>query len=144
MNNNLFILKTISIRPKTEEIRHKYWQIHQIKYERKMPYEAYINFLKNWHEYDFLYSEENNCYFTDYNTAKEFAENNASDINDGGVYNYIAIIEVPFECTYANTEVKNIYAFKYNRKSDKYTEVSEDYNEETKYIFKELECTIKQ
>ena len=138
MSNNLFILKTISIRHKTEEIRHKYWQIYQIEYNRKMPYEVYIDFLKSWHQYDYLYSEEDNCYFTNYNTAKEFAENNASDINDGGVFNYITIIEVPFDCTYANTEVQNIYIFKYNHETDKYTEVSKDHNEETKYIFKRV------
>jgi len=136
MENNLFILKTISIRPKTEEIRHKYWEIYQIEYNRKMPYEVYIDFLKSWHQYDYLYSEEDNCYFRDYNTAKEFAINNASDINDGGVFNYIAITEVPFDCTYANMEVENIYIFKYNRDNDKYTKIPINYNEETRHIFK--------
>ena len=138
MKNNLFILKTISIIPKTEEIRHKYWEIYQIEYNRKMPYEVYIDFLKNWDQYDFLYSEEDNCYFTDYKTAKEFAENNASDINDGGVFNYIGIIEVPFNCTYAFGEVASLHIFKYNRENDNYTEVPENYNKETEYIFKKF------
>jgi len=138
MKNNLFILKTISIRLKTEEIRHEYWKIYQIEYNRKISYDKYIEFLKNWNQYDFLYSEEDNCYFTDYKTAKKFAKNNASDINDGGVFNYIGIVEVPFNCTYAFCEVASLHIFKYNRENDNYAEVPENYNKETEYIFKKF------
>lgn len=140
---NLFILKTISIRPKTKEIRHKHWQIHQIEHNKKISYDNYIKFLKDWNDYDFIYSEEDNCYFTDYSTAKEFAENNISDINDGGIFNYICIVEVPFDCTYALGEIASCHIFKYNPKSDKYTEVPENYNDETEYIAIKLGGFIK-
>jgi hypothetical protein len=130
----LYILKTISIRNKTEDDLHKDWQIYKLQYRHDTSYNQYIKFLKSWKCDKYSYSEENNCYFTDLSIAKQFAEQNVSDINDGDIYNYIAIIEVPFNCTYADTEISDLYIFKYNNNSDNYNEVDSNFNDETKYI----------
>ena len=135
--NNLFILKTISIRPKTEENFQKEYKIDKIEHNRpdNYTYTKFIKFLKSW-GWDIYYSEDNNCYFTDLSIAKQYTEQNIGDINDGGVYNYIAIVEVPFNCTYAETEIQSIYIFKYNKTTDEYNEVDINFNNETKYIAK--------
>lgn len=139
---NLFILKTIDIRRKTEKQLQKEHKIHNIKYKKKISYEDYTDYVKSWDEYNFSYYEEDNCYFTDYKIAEQYAKENICDMNDGGVYNYIAIIEVPINCTYTITEIQNIHIFKYKRDKDKFEEIDLNCNDESKYICKKLHMLL--
>lgn len=67
-------------------------------------------------------------------TAKDYASSNIADINDGGVYNYVAISEVPFDKAYAMTEVQNIHIFKYINNENRYEEVPLTFDEATSLI----------
>ena len=139
--NNLFILKTIQIKEKSEEDLHREWLIRNIQYDtNKMTCEDYIEFLDSWDDKKYSYDYENNCYFTDLEKAKFYATSNMGDINDGGVYNYVAIVEVPYNRTYATTEIQSIYIFKFNYKKDTYEEVDLNSSEETKFILNKNCC----
>lgn len=135
--NSLFILKTISLKKiSTEELKKEY-QIYQIKYPvwKNKTYEEFLEFSKSWSWDKYDCSSEDNCYFTDKNEAIDTAIDNIQDLNDGGVYNYILILEVPFNATYSqHMRAKSGTLLKYNVDSDKYSIVDFDYDEETEFI----------
>lgn len=135
---NLFILKTISITEKTKESCKKEWEIRNLRFENnKISYEKFLESLDFFNGKNFSYHDADNCYFTELSKAKEYAEENICDINDGGLYEYIAIVEIPFNCAYAETEGKSIYIFKFNNSTGKYDEVPMQFNDETRLIAKE-------
>lgn len=121
--NNLYILKTISITEKTKLDLQKEWKARNVIYDNYVGYEKYIILLKTLNMDKYVYEEENNCYFIDMENARDCAENNIADINDGGLYNYIAIIEIPFDQTYAATEIQSLHIFKFNDVTNGYDEV---------------------
>lgn len=137
---NLFILSTISVNKKSEEEVKMDWAIRNITSKKDIPFEQYLSFIESWNDQwglkDYRYSEEDNAYFESLDTAKEYARKNISDLNDGGVYNYIAITEVPLNTTYAFTGPQSLALFRYLPENQQYEEVPFNFNEETKLIVK--------
>lgn len=134
----LFILKTISMKRKTDQIRQKEYQLYNLKYNRHISYDKYISLQKSWNSYDFSYFSEDNAYFLDYELTKKHVKDNIWDLNDGGVYNYIAIIGIPVNHLYAIVDIQSIHIFKYDENKNEYKEIPLNYNEETKCICKKL------
>jgi len=131
---NLFVLTTISLKKKTEEDLILEWKISNLVHKRETPFEEHMDFIEGWGWKTYDYSSEDNCYFTDLKTAKEYALRNCGDMNDGGSYNYACITEMPYNATYAMTNIQSIYVFKFDRDSDTYVEVDINADAETKYI----------
>lgn len=103
-----------------------------------MDYDKYIEFLKSWDRFEYHYSEEDNGYFIDIKEIESQVNPNIGDLNDGGVYNYIVIVEIPLNTTYAMTEAQFIEMFKYNNETDYYDYIDEYSNKETQYIKKRV------
>jgi len=133
----LYILKTIEIKNKTEEDILLEYQIVQLKHEiwKDKTLEDYKDFIKGWNIGKYKVSMEDNCYFDNIETAKKKAINNACDMNDGGIYNYIAIIKVSMNLCYAQvTNVEELKLFKFDKDEYCYYEVNTDSDEETIYL----------
>lgn len=139
---SIYILKTISLKKKTEEDLIKEWKIRNIKYSNKeVSYEDYLEYLESWNEKEYDFSEEDNCYFTDLATAKEYAVSNMADMNDGGVYDYALIVKTDLNRAYAMTNYEEPYFFKFNYDTHKYEEVDLNDSEKGKMILKKL-CIV--
>lgn len=136
---SLYILKTIRVTEKTEDMLRKEWEIRNIKYPKtKVSYENYLKFLESWNDRYFEFSSEDNCYFKDLDTAKHYAETNMADMNDGGIYNYVAILRTDLERTYAMTNYDEAYLFKFNYSDDCYEPVEFTDTKEGKFIIDKL------
>ena len=136
---SLYILKTISVREKTEDLLKKEWEIRNIKYPKtKVSYEDYLKFLEDWNDRYFEFSSEDNCYFKDLDTAKYYAKTNIADINDGGIYDYIAILKTDLETAYAMTNYDEAYLFKFNYKTNSYESIEFNDSKEGKFIIDKL------
>lgn len=137
--SSIYILKTISLKKKTEETLRKEWIIRNIEFDKILiPYDEYVYFLESWGEKDFDLQDEDNCYFLDLDTALHFARNNLSDINDGGIFNYIAILKVDLERTYAMCHYNEAHLLKFNHDSNKYELLTSINTPEEKFIIKKL------
>lgn len=136
---SIYIGKMISLKEKTKEDIEKEFEIIKIKNKswQSKTLDDYINFIKNWCNYDYIMSTEDNCYGLDYNEIENLIINNYADVNDGGIYNYATIIEIPINKMYAYTEVISIQIFKYNKESNKY-EKQNEHSKEMEYIIKKL------
>lgn len=136
---SIYILKTISLHKKTEEDLIKEWKIRNIKYtKREVSYEDHLKYLKSWNEDKFGYNEEDNCYFNDLEVAKSYAIGNAGDMNDGGLYDYVVILKTALDRTYAMTNCKEAYLFKFNYNTCLYEPVEFNDSEEGRLIVKKL------
>jgi len=134
----IYIVRTINIKPKTEEMLQKEFEIIKItspNWQTKT-YEEYMEFLHGWKWDKYEESYHDNAYCDSYKMANGKITNNACDINDSGAYNYASIIKIPLNCCYAETCInKNSHTlFKFDRSKDTYFEVSNDYNEITKWL----------
>lgn len=140
--NYIYIIKTISLKSKTEEDRQKEFEICKINYPlwKEATYQDYITFSKEWNEYDYKISSEDNCYCDEYDFTKNNVIDNSTDINDGGVYNYVAVIHTPINHAYAmtNIEQNDIHLFKFNSHSEKYDEVGYKDSKESKFIINKI------
>ena len=135
----MFIGKVISLRKKTEKDLHEEYEIMKIRHDnwKNKTFEDYINFAKNWQIYDFGVSTISICYSLDSNEIEKIITNNYADINDGGLYDYAAIVEVPINAVYPETEIISIKLFKYDVTKNKY-ELTDAGSKETDFILKKL------
>lgn len=138
----IYIVRTINLTQKTESDLHKEYEIAKIKYPKTYKnYKQYLeDFLISWNndKYSMLY-EDNSC-FNDYELAESNVINNIYDINDGGVYNYVAIIKIPVNGLYSICEIseEDIILFKFNQDTDTYYKINYGYNEETRLIIDKM------
>lgn len=133
----LYILRTIDLDDRTDEDRSLEFQKFQVQYPiwKDKTFEHYIEFIKSWDEYNYTMNYEDNSYFESIETAKEYALMNMGDMNDGGVYNYVAIIAVPYGLCYATfTGVEELYLFKFNYKNDCYESIELMEDDKSKYL----------
>jgi len=134
----IYIIRTIDVETKTEEILQKEFTIMRINHTlwQNKTYKEYLLFLKLWKDYKFVKSYEDNAYCDSYKVAYGKVINNSCDINDGGVYDYVSIIKTPTNCCYPETYTneKDFTLFKFDYIKKEYFEVAEDYNEETKWL----------
>lgn len=140
--DNIYIIRTIELLNKTEEDIKKEFEIYKIEHPKGKikNYDEFFEFQKSWGQDKYVMNCEDNSYCTNFETAKNKVINNICDINDGGVYNYCAILKVPVNCIYATTYIKenDIILFKFDREINKYYQISKDFDKEANYIFKRM------
>jgi len=143
---SLFILSTISLEKKTEADLIKEWKISNIFSDRDVTYEEHLKFIKKFDTEIYKYSSEDNSYFTDLETAMEFALDDCGDVSEFGLFNYATIIEVPVNSSFARMNKLNIYILKYDEIAGNYLKVDINSSKETKRILKMngLEKLIKK
>ena len=139
--NTIFIVKTINLRSLTEKNLKDDFEVLKIKNKlwRNRTFEEYVEFEADWDRDKYKATSEDNAYFNNLDEAKEFVINNTCDLNDGGVFNYIIIQEVPINSSYAYTRIESNYLFKFNRSTNKYEQTDFNFDEETKYISRRYE-----
>jgi len=134
----IYIIRTIDISAKTEEMLQKEFKTTQINYPlwENNTYDNYVAYLKSWKEDKFSKSYEDNAYCETYKTACDKVINNSCDMNDGGIYDYVSIIKMPMNRCYAETctNESSVTLFKFDKEKEEYFEVDEDYNEKTKWL----------
>ena len=132
----IYIVKTIDLRLKTKESLMKEFEIAKInspKIWKNRNFDEYIKFLKSWNSDKFSIKDENFSYCTDYKTAYKQIATNSCDMNDGGVYNYAAILQVRTNCGYAETEINNMQVFQF--KDGEYTSINDKRNNDLDAIY---------
>lgn len=134
--DTIFIVKTIKLIKLTEEDLKTDFEMLKVRSKnwRNCTFEEYIEFETDWDRGEYKTTSEDNAYFNNLDKAKQFVINNTCDLNDGGLFNYIIIQEVPLNCSYTYTKIKNDYLFKFNRDIDKYEQIDFDCDNETKYL----------
>lgn len=136
LNDTFFLLKPIRIKPRTEESIKKGFELYKAKYGENRTLEVYINSLKNWNDYEFEYSDEYLSFFLNKEEAIECALSNVADYNDGGVYNFSAVVEYYIGASYFETMPISIKIFKYIYEKELYEEIDIDSCEESNLILK--------
>lgn len=134
--DTIFIVKTIKLRKLTEEDLKTGFEMLKVRSKnwRNRTFKEYVEFEAGWDRGEYNSISEDNAYFKSLDEAKNFTINNTCDLNDGGVFNYAIIQEVPLNCSYAYTRIKSDYLFKFNRDTDKYEEIDFDSDNETRYL----------
>lgn len=132
----LYIITTISLKNKTELDRKKDFELQKYKYPRwkTKTYIDYCELLKSLKKYDYEINQEDNSYYLDLDKAREIILKNIADINDGGVYNYVAIKKVCLNKVYANVVPEDAYLFKFCNNTRLYKEISLNEDNEAKFI----------
>ena len=136
--NYIYIVRTIDLKQKTEQDLRNEFEICRINHPlwKTKTYKDYIKFLKGWKKDKYSISYEDNAYCESWEIAYEKITTNACDMNDGGVFNYASIIKTPINCCYPTSCIidNNISLFKFNRDTDDYFKIDENFNEETKWM----------
>lgn len=139
--DNLFILKAISLKEKTEEDLKRDFDIVKIKYNvwKYKTLKEYIEFEKGWNRDKFNINTENILYSLDKMRAKELLIKNVADFNDGGAYNYAILLSIPQDTAYAElTDINEYELFKYNQKTSTYELITDLNDEKAQYIISTL------
>lgn len=118
---NLFILKTISIEEKTEEDLKREWEINKLLHGH-ITFEEYKELMLSWWQDRYTYAESDVAYFTDLEMIHS-AKVDMCDITEGGLYEYVAIVEVALNRVYTNCYPLSVRVFKYNRENSSYEPV---------------------
>lgn len=137
--DNVFILKGLTIDEKTDAD----WEKERIIFNldlpdnRKMDLENFKNFQKSFSGcHDYKISEYNHAYFFKEEVAIEAAKGNMGGLDDGGVYKYCMLIEVPCGVSYPEFgEIISMHLFKFNFETREFGEI---------YTGKEFEAVKKQ
>lgn len=140
----IYILSILSVKQKTEEMLKKELEIHNLKYNKNLTMDKYINFINSFNPYASKYTDsygEPNAYFFNLSDAIYAAEHNLGDINEAGVYNYITIVALPIGQMYAHIEPSEFYVFKYNEKEDGYIQITNNDDEIYKFLAKSHNAT---
>lgn len=138
---NIFILKGMEIYPKSNEDWEKEKEIFNLELpnDKKLSLEEYIKFKKGFGGvHDYVITDYNHAYFIDENNAIEAAIDDMGGLNDGGIYDYAAIVEVPCGVSYPETgEIVSFHLFKYNYAKRIYEElfIGPEYDVCKKYFF---------
>jgi hypothetical protein len=135
---HIYMVRTISLNEKSEDDLQREFEIFKLKYPIwiNKTYEEFLHFQQSWKEDKYSISYEDNAYCENYEIAHKKVINNACDINDGGSYNYIAIIKVPMNGCYAMTYTQrsDINLFKFDMDRLSYLEVNDYDTEEAKWL----------
>ena len=137
--SNIFILKGMNIRKKSEADWDKEHKIFNLEIPQKnwKTLEDYKKFQQGFDKVaDWKIEEYNHAYFTDEQRAIRAAKNNMGGLDDGGVYHYCAIIEVPCGVSYPEAgEVESIHLFKYNGDGFDEIFIGEEYEAVKQYFY---------
>ena len=137
----VYILSGISVRKLSDAEVERNFEIFQKEFgiNHKLTFEYYQTFIKDFykHPIDISISREDIAYFYDEKTAIDRAKHNIADYNDGGINNYAMIERLPVNRAYPVTcsDLKYIY-FKYNGRTEGYSEIKPSEDEMVKYIDK--------
>lgn len=135
----MYILYGVSARKLTKEEVEQNYKSFLIKHPNKslMTFEEYKDFMEmiTKLDIDVSVSREPIAYFVDEDRAKEAAEMNIGDYNDGGVNEYGLIEKLPMGVAYPYTGTGTQYnLYRYDRMTRHYTPIKFSLNELTKAI----------
>ena len=133
----IWYVEAIEARKVTEESLKKDFEVAKIRHNWKpdADFESFKNFKHSWGEDLYYFDREITSFHKTREDAIEYATQNIGDINDGGVYNYVAVVGAPINSVYYNTYIKyeDVIIYKYDRESDLYIQI-----DKTEEIFKPM------
>lgn len=139
---NIFILKGMNIEKKTIYDWKRECKIFNLNLpeNRQKNVEAYKAFQRGFDKTaDWKIEEYNHAYFTKEEFAIRGAKENMGGLDDGGVYKYCAVVEVPCGVSYPEIgEVESFHLFKYNGDGFDEIFVGEEYE-----IAKKFFCVLE-
>lgn len=118
---NIYLVNMIDIKRKTKADWEKEFKIFNINY--KSTYKClnnYKEFIKGTYKCsDYIITEEIVGYFTNKKTAQHMLSKNIYDVNDGGIYPYAIIIELPANVFYPESfsMAKRVHIYKFVKNS---------------------------
>ena len=127
--DKIYCVKAISLSEYSEEKLRERYKITKIEHPvwQEKTFEDYLNFLKGWKDDKYLTDSFISSYHTKRNDAIKCVTENIGDINEAGSYNYAAILPVPLNTVYpeSNVSYDDVKFFKFNRESEKYEEITD-------------------
>lgn len=146
MSNNLFIVRTISLKKLSQKDIEKDFEVTKILSPiwKDKTIEEFIEFKKGFNDDKYSLEGEDFTYVQDKDSAEKCILRNQADMNDGGAYKYAAILEVPYGVSYSTSMyLQSFELYEFNKEKETYEKVSFDKNEETQTI-KGKYCVIVQ
>ena len=136
---NIFILKGMNFSKKTELDWEKECKIFNLELSahRQKSIEDYKSFQHDFDKTsDWKIDDYNHAYFTKEEIAIIAAKENMGGLDDGGVYKYCAIIEVPCGVSYPELgEIESFHLFKYNGNGFDEIFTGKEYDIAKKYFY---------
>lgn len=129
---NLFVLKELVVKEKSEKDLKKEWLIRNIECENYVSYEDYVKYLKSWDEHKYSLSINQQYYFSSLDIVKNYVMSGTIGLDTDT--NYIVIVETSLNSLYMDDSIKDIWLFKYNYNNHTFEEASFSLNDETKLI----------
>ena len=128
-NQNIFIVKGISIKEKNEKDWAQELYSLQMQHNKKYSMDYIKRFDKSFYHkaYSYIVDEYNHAYFLDFDTAEKSVFNDMGGMNSSGAYDYAAIFEIPTEVSYAEHISTLSYSFyKYNHNIKQYQKLNDN------------------
>ena len=131
MQDKIYCVKVYDIEEATDERHEKEYKALLAKKgpNYKMSFDRFKEIQRSSGKGFYYFSSEYTSFHLSEEEAIEYVLENIADINDGGVYNYAAVIGIPVGCAYFETHIdqkNDIKLFKFNREKSKYEYLSEE------------------
>lgn len=136
-NNNLFIVRTFSLKKVVDEDLNIEYEVFKIKYKawKNKTFEEFLSWHKDFHKNPYDIESEDFAYFETKEEAADSILRNQADMNDGGAYKYASIVEVPYKVSYPNSMyVQSVTLYRFNKKTEKFEIIDMETDEETRAI----------
>ena len=135
---SIYIVRTINLQEKSQDELKQDFEIFKVKYSRKDDsFEKFLSFQLSWGNDKYSINWEDNAYCESFEIARDKVINNACGMDDGGAYNYAAIIKVPFNACYplSYSSDEDVKLFKFDRDQDTFIEITEA-TDESKWLIR--------
>lgn len=132
--SNICILYSVDVRERTPESFEKECEAYHVRYPNRNM-ENYRKLMASQHKDKFTFVIEPTGYFIDEAQAEHYAVENICDINEAGSFPYVVLSQVPLNQMYPfgdPEDKKRLFLF--DMHTQKYEEISWDYNEATKAL----------
>lgn len=133
-NSAICILYSVDVRERTPESFEKECEAYHLRYPNRN-IENYKKLMAAQHKDKYTFVIEPTGYFIDEAQAEHYAVENICDINEAGSFPYVVLSQVPLNQMYPfgdPEDKKRLFLFDVN--TQKYEEISWDYNEATKAL----------
>jgi hypothetical protein len=129
----IYIIRTMSVNENSEDDLRKEYEIFKIKYDtwHSKTFDEFLKFQKSWKDDKYSIHTDDLVYCESYEIAYDKVINNCCDMNDGGLYNYVAILKVKTNYCYASVcaASEDVILFQYDIDSRKYIELRDNTTE---------------
>lgn len=116
----IYILSAVNLHKNSQQDIQRKFRIHNLKYHRNDNFKKYLQWLADMQKLRYRVETYDTAYFTEKETAENYARQNMADINEAGSYPYLVIYSRPIDTMYAEAYDSDVTIFRFNESEGVY------------------------